>query len=141
MSDSLALKQTTFTTMALHMMGRLGTTDRGKAKKSEGFFFNEKGEKIYGPRYRGRIRTKCPVGILISDRAYSEDLEGKDCTHPLVQAAIGEDYCKEPDFLLAMQVIHDFHDERHWPNKLFLYAEIKGLKFPNELLPLVNLKD
>lgn len=129
------LKQHTFNIAARHLLGRLDPNDRGQRKKSEGFFYNAQGEKIWGERYRGRLRRKCVIGILIPDSKYSEELEGKEVRNPLVLAAVGDEYSKDEDFLHGLQVIHDMKDEKHWLDELFYYAEKCGLHYPSDLLP------
>lgn len=74
-------------------------------------------------RYRGEGGTKCAVGCLIADEAYSSAIEGKTAGTILVRDALrdsGVDMSDEStvDMLRALQEVHDDHTVSAWPESL-----------------------
>lgn len=126
-------KQETFNVVVRHLLAQ--------NKVSEAFRLTEKGEKVWEPAYRGRLRKKCAIGILISDGKYTPQLEGKDTTHEDVLKAIYIGYYNEPEFLLKLQAIHDHQPESKWALRLYNMSEKEGIDFPNELLNKVKFDD
>lgn len=120
-------KQETFEVVIRHLMSQ--------GKKSEIFTVDSKGEKIWDAAYRGRMRRKCSLGILIPDSNYYPGLEGQELrTSGDVLAAISNQYYKlEPDFLHKLQVIHDIKPEKDWAEALFNLAIKESLEFPQDL--------
>lgn len=120
-------KQHTFDTVARHMLTQ--------GKRSESFFLDAKGEKVWDSAYRGRMRRKCALGALIPDNRYYKELEGQDIRSKEVLEAIDDQYHKEVEFLHLLQVIHDMRPEDEWANWLFDFTQKQGLHYSQDLIP------
>ena len=83
--------------------------------------------------YRGRNELKCAVGVLISDEAYSHDLEGRGCDALEVEQALeasGVPTTREArDLMDALQYIHDYVEPQDWHEQLRDLAARLGLQF------------
>ena len=127
-------KQQTFEVVTRHLLKQ--------GKKSETFTVDAKGEKIWDSAYRGRMRRQCSIGILIPIERYYPGLEGKEVrTSAEVQAAIGDEYHKDFEFLHKLQVVHDFRPEKDWAESLYFLAEKEGVTYPQDLYHLLPKED
>lgn len=68
--------------------------------------------------YRGASGLKCAVGFLISDEAYSSDLESRTVLNFEVEKALHKSgvstSCSIMGLLGALQSIHDMQQPEHW---------------------------
>ena len=81
--------------------------------------------------YRGNDGKSCAVGCLITDKEYSEALEGLSVEHPKVQDALGEALATDTralDLLSQLQLMHDSYSVERWPSRLGNIAKDFGLK-------------
>jgi hypothetical protein len=76
----------------------------------------------YSCAYRGADGLKCAVGCLITDEAYTPDLEGEGVRNPLVVAALEKSGIECTPSILnllnELQEIHDFEDPEAWAARL-----------------------
>ena len=85
-------------------------------------------------RYRGENGTKCAVGALITDGAYTEELENKIVRDdPVIDALKASGVFKRAtpkavEFLSDLQVIHDSNFAEEWPEELQIFADNNNLE-------------
>ena len=84
-------------------------------------------------RYRGENGTQCAVGALITDEAYTEELENKVVTDKPVQDALKASGVfkratpKAVEFFRDLQEIHDSNYAKEWPTELQIFADKNNL--------------
>lgn len=99
-------KQKVFDTVASHLL-----TQHRKSMNKNGMCM-----------YRGPSGTRCAIGVLISDKQYVPEFEGKDVPH-LVGAVHGWDLDTwDEEFLADLQEIHDGANAKQWRKRLKLFA-------------------
>jgi hypothetical protein len=81
--------------------------------------------------YRGPNGLKCAAGVLISDEAYSESLEGEIVSDPNVQFALKTSGVEDCQMYLVeeLQLVHDTHWAESWAVALSSVAQKFHLKF------------
>lgn len=119
-------KQSTFNVVAHHLLKQ--------GRRSEGFYLDAKGVKVWESAYIGRLQRRCALGILMPLTKYSKSLEGKDIRSQEVLDAISDQFYKDVEFLHKLQVIHDMRPEKEWGNWLFDFSVKENLVFPQELM-------
>ena len=94
----------------------------------------------YGCAYRAGDNLSCAVGCLISDEAYTPELEGSNVGADIVREAMiasGLDLFDLVDIHIArcdtfygrLQEIHDHHDVDGWADRLREFAVGRNLEF------------
>lgn len=89
-----------------------------------------------GCLYRHPDGRRCFVGVLISDEAYSPELEDRSVGHVEICRALersGVPISSNRELSSALdglQGIHDFNDPEDWPAELRLFGEMNGLSIP-----------
>lgn len=85
----------------------------------------------YSCAYRGENGAKCAIGILIKDKYYNPEIEGKTVANPFVKQALldsGVDL-SNLNLLCDLQQTHDeYFEDRE--ERLQKVAEKHGLKVP-----------
>ncbi len=83
--------------------------------------------------YRGPNGLKCAVGCLISDDAYSRDLETRVVGASKVQSALLASGVPNDettiDMLRSLQQTHDYQDISNWEHYFMSIAERYNLKY------------
>ena len=78
------------------------------------------GEVSQGPlgncRYRGPRGLKCALGFLISDEAYSPDLEDHTPVQNAIRTSLG--FLPSEKLLRKLQQVHDIHPPHTWKEQL-----------------------
>lgn len=108
---------------------------------------NAKSNELENPTvclYRGANGTSCAIGCLITDEAYSVDLEGHGSASSTIRKALAcsgiemdamsydidvISYDTDVELLRDLQYIHDAYEVIRWREKLVEIAEKHGLEF------------
>jgi hypothetical protein len=93
-------------------------------------------ENIFGGcAYRGHDGTRCAVGCLISDEAYTPNIEGQgvyqyDVLAALAASGVIDVVDRRFDLLAQLQDIHDYSAPDNWAYELEGVAHTFGLSMP-----------
>lgn len=84
--------------------------------------------------YRGRKGLACAIGCLITDEAYTPDVEGKTVNNEKVVEALAKCGIEVKKvgygFFCALQKVHDEYEYQQWRPRLHDVADDYGLTFP-----------
>lgn len=79
--------------------------------------------------YRGVMGTKCAIGVLIEDREYSCEMEGKAAVELWDEGLLPGRYGPHIDLLDYLQHIHDVEDPNDWSGQLQQAAQCFNLTY------------
>lgn len=87
----------------------------------------------YTCRYRSPEGLKCPIGALIPDTEYHQDMEEKSFDVLLASGLLSQPFQEEfhvhADLLRQLQHIHDHTYMEKWEDGFFLLAKKFNLKY------------
>lgn len=80
------------------------------------------------PRYKNDEGLTCAIGCLLDSDAYSEELEGRSVSEPMVEEALRKsgvvpEHVDDYTLLRELQKVHDISPPEWWERKLWDVAQ------------------